>query len=87
MTKYKRTVWNSLPYVLAEAGQKAFPNCKSPRSVPDDKWNKLLVAYETWHHVFFSDGLSYLIPMHHRTAEQKQEYFMQIAEKIANDEI
>jgi hypothetical protein len=80
----KRTTWSKLPVILAEAGQLAFPECKSPRTVPDSKWQKLCLAYQTWHHIFYSDGLNYTVPLER---SRRAKYLFEIAQKIAKDEI
>ena len=46
----RRTTWSVLPAALEKAGRLAFPECKSPKTVPDDQWNELITAYVTWHH-------------------------------------
>lgn len=83
MSEIKRTTWSVLPWSLQEAGQLAFPNCKSPRSVPDDKWEKLVLSFKVWHHIFYSDKLAYSIL--NFSAERQQKYLNEMAMKIAQD--
>jgi hypothetical protein len=80
----KRTAWSVLPAPLEVAGRLAFPDCKSPRSVPDDKWNELVLAYITWHHILYSDGLSLtLLRCCNRSSDHNQKYLNDIALRIA----
>lgn len=76
----KRTTWSVLPAALSVAGKLAFPECKSPRTVPDDKWEKLVIAYKAWWHVMYSDGLCYSI---NRSTDEQQQYLNDIAQEIA----
>jgi len=69
-----------VPATLAEAGKAAFPKCKSPRSVPDEKWEKLVIAHRTWHHILFSDGLGC-------KHDNYLKYLKEIAQKIAENKI
>lgn len=85
LTNLKRTTWSILPASLHEAGTLAFPNCKSPRTVPDDKWEKLAVAYKTWYHIFYSDGLSFSLSCKDFPPERKQRYLNDIAVNIAKE--
>ena len=82
-SEMKRTTWSVLPAALVEAGQLAFPNCKSPRTIPDDKWTKLVVAYKTWYHVLYSGDLLYNAPLESSTKAQR--YLNEIASKIAEN--
>lgn len=79
----RKTTWSVLPASLSEAGKLAFPECKSPRTVPDDKWQKLVIAFDTWHHILYSDGLAFDVK---RSAAQQQQYLNDIAQKIAESD-
>jgi hypothetical protein len=81
----KRSTWSVLPVALHDAGRLAFPDCKSPRSIPDDKWKKLIIAYKTWHHIFCSDGLGYFLSLKDFPMERQQQYLNDIALSIAKE--
>ena len=86
VTISKRTTWSVLPASLSEAGKLAFPDCKSPISVPDDKWDKLVVAYKTWLHILYTDGLALSLSCKKFSPEKQQKYLNDIALNIAKEE-
>ena len=81
----KRSTWSVLPKALHDAGTLAFPNCKSPRSVPDDKWEKLVTAYKTWHHIFCSDDFGSFVFFRGVSIERQQQYLNDVAVSIAKE--
>jgi hypothetical protein len=85
----RKKTWSDLPRKFHEAVRLAFPTYDSPRSIPNDKWEKLVVAYKTWHHIFYSDGLPfYLSPKdfpREKLPEILQHYLNDIALRIAQE--
>jgi hypothetical protein len=84
-----RATWSGLPVALHKAGTLAFPTHQSPKSVSDDKWDKLVVAYKTWHHIFYSDGLPLFLPSKNfpreKLPEMLQHYLNDIVLRIAQE--
>lgn len=85
-----RTTWNALPAGLLEAAKFAFPNRRSPKSIPDEKWAQLMVAYGTWHYIFFSDKLIFRLlsdcSSEKMTDDKMTQYLIDIALRIAAED-
>ena len=61
----------------------AFPECKSPSSIPERKWEKCVTAYETWRIILFSDKLAYRLDM---PMEKLEGYLQDAIDAIAKNE-
>lgn len=81
-----RTTWSALPAGLLEVAKLAFPNRRSPKSIPDEKWEQIVVAFETWHYVFFSDHLFYRLPPDDQSHDKMQHYLTDIVSRIAAED-
>lgn len=81
-----RTTWSALPPGLMGAVKLAFPNRRSPKSIPDEKWDQIVVGYETWHYIFFSDRLFYRLPPDDQSHDKMQQYLIDIVLRIAAED-